>query len=426
MAHFLLLPVGSHGDVHPFIGLGVGLKRRGHRVTVVTAEPFRGVAERHGLEFEGTVSTEDYNRLTNHPDLWKPSKGLRVVLDNDLMRLHLPVAFAAIRERYVPGDTVAVGGSLAFVGRVAHEALGIPFATVHLQPMSCCSVADPPVAANGTDVTWLPRPLIRLAYRVAEWRITDPLIAPPVNEFRRTLGLPPVKRILTRTGPSPQRVLGFFPDWFGPIPDGGPNFRHSGFVFFDDANGRQTPEPLVRFLDAGPPPVVFSFGSAMRNGRPYFDAAAEACRRLHVRGVLLGKSGEQIPPTLPPGVMHADYAPFSEVFPRAACVVHHGGVGTSAQAMRAGVPQLVMPMAYDQADNAARLRRVGVSRTLFPKRFTGPRVGELLNELLKDERVKQAARQVGDRLRTADGVATACSLVEELVGSETRSGSIHA
>ncbi len=418
MAHFLLLPVGSHGDVHPFVGLGVGLKHRGHRVTVVTAEPFRGVAERHGLEFAGTVSADEYSTMTNHPDLWNPSKGLRVVLDNDMLRKYLPVTFAAIRERYVPGDTVAVGGSLAFVGRVAHESLGIPFATAHLQPMSCCSVTDPPVAADGTDATWLPRPLIRLAYRVAEWLKTDPLITPPVNEFRRTLGLPPVRRILTRSGPSPQRVLGFFPDWFGPIQDGGPTFRHAGFVLFDDASGRQTPEPLTRFFDAGPPPVLFSFGSAMRNGRPYFEAAAEACRRLNVRGVLLGKSGEQIPPTLPPDVVHADYAPFSEVFPRAACVVHHGGVGTSAQAMRAGVPQLVMPMAYDQADNAARMKRLGVSRTLFPKRFTGPRVAEVLKELLRDEGVKQTARQVCDRLRNDDGVATACTLVEELIGSD--------
>jgi rhamnosyltransferase subunit B len=420
MAHFLLLPVGSHGDVHPLIGVGVGLRDRGHRVTVVTAEPFRGVAERNGLEFVGTLSTDDFNRMTAHPDLWKPNKGLRVVLDNDVMRAHLPLVFEAIRQRYEPGTTVAVGGSLAFVGRIAHEALGIPFATAHLQPMACCSVADPPVAANGTDATWLPRPLIRLAYRAAEWLVTDPLVAPPVNDFRRTLGLPPVKRILTRGGPSPQRVLGLFPDWFGPIPDGGPTFRHAGFVPFDDANGRQTPEPLTRFLADGPPPVVFSFGSAMRNGRPYFDAAVEACDLLNVRGVLLGKSGEQIPPTLPPTVTHADYAPFSDVFPRAACVVHHGGIGTSAQGMRAGVPQLVMPLAFDQADNAARMKRLGVSRTLFPKRFTGPRVAEQLKGLLHDERVKQAARQIGDRLRGTDGTATACTLLEELIGTDRR------
>lgn len=417
MAHFLLLPVGSHGDVHPFVGLGAGLRQRGHEVTVITAEPFRGVAERSGLAFVGTVSTDDYSAMTNHPDLWKPSKGLRVVLNNDMMRKYLPRAFAAVRERYVPDTTVLVGGSLAYAGRIAHDAFGIPFATAHLQPMACCSETDPPVAANGMDGTWLPRPLIRLAYRTAEWLITDPLAAPPVNEFRHTLKLPPVKRIITKWSPSPQRVLGLFPDWFGPLQDGGPNFRHTGFILFDDANGRQTPPSLTEFLANGPPPVVFSFGSAMRNGRPYFDAAVEACRLLNIRGVLLGKSGEQIPPTLPPNVLHADYAPFSEVFPKAACVVHHGGIGTSAQAMRAGVPQLVMPLAFDQADNATRMKRLGVARLLFPKRFRGPAVAEQLKALTQNEKVKQ----IGERLRETDAVVTACKAVEELIGKDRTS-----
>jgi rhamnosyltransferase subunit B len=417
MPHVLLLPVGSHGDVHPFVGIGKALRDRGHRVTMITSEPFRGVAERSGLEFAGTLAADEYAALMNHPDLWHPRRGLRVILNGDLVRKYLPAVFDEIRWRYEPGNTVAVGGTLAFAGRIAHEALGLPFATAHLQPMSCCSVADPPVDSTGLDGTWLPKPLIRSAYWLAEKFITDPPAAPAINEFRRTLNLPPVKRILTRWGPSPQRVIGLFPDWFGPIPDGGPAFRHAGFVLFDDATGRHTPPELAAFLAAGPPPVVFSFGSAMRNGRPYFDAAVASCRALNIRGVLLGKSGEQIPPDLPPNVMHADYAPFSEVFPRAAVVVHHGGIGTSAQGMRAGVPQLVMPLAYDQADNAARMRRHGVADTLFPKRFTGPNLAKCLKRMLADDAMRQAAMQVSERFRGADPLNRVCGLIEELVPS---------
>lgn len=420
MPHFLLLPVGSHGDVHPFVGIGAGLAARGHRVTMITAEPFRAVAEQSGLEFVGTVSAADYQQVMDHPDLWHPRRGMRVLFDRERTARYYPLVGPLIRDRYEPGKTVALGGTLAFVARAAQERFGIPYATVHLQPMSCCSVADPPVDSTGLDGTWLPRPLIRAAYWCAEKWVTDPLMAPTLNDYRRTLGLPPVKRVLTKWSPSPQRVIGLFPDWFGPIPDGGPAFRHAGFALFDDAVGRRTPDDLAEFLAAGPPPVIFSFGSAMRHGRPYFEAAVEACRLLGIRGVLLGKSGEQIPPHLPPNVRHADYAPFSEVFPRAACVVHHGGIGTSAQAMRAGVPQLVMPLAYDQADNAARMRRLGVGATLFPKRFTGPAVAERLKSLMGDEGVKRAAEAAGERVRGDDGVATACRLVEELVGTDTR------
>lgn len=420
MPHFLLLPVGSHGDVHPFVAIGAELVARGHRVTLITAEPFRGVAQRNGLEFVGTLPSDDYQALMDHPDLWHPRKGLRVILDRELQRKWLPAVVGLIRERYQPGETVAVGGSLAFAGRIAHDLLGIPYATAHLQPMSCCSVDDPPVDSTGTDARWLPRPLIRLAYWCAEKWVTDPLAAPAINECRAALGLPPVKLVLTRWAPSPQRVIGLFPKWFGPIPDGGPAFRHAGFALFDDAAGRRTPEELTAFLDAGPPPVIFSFGSAMRHGRPYFEAAVEACRSLGVRGVLLGKGGEQIPPHLPPTVLHADYAPFSEVFPRAACVVHHGGIGTSAQAMRAGVPQLVMPLAYDQADNAARMRRWGVATTLFPKRFTASAVAKRLKFLMGDSGVAGSAMAVSEFMQEDDGIDTACRLVEELDGTDTR------
>jgi UDP:flavonoid glycosyltransferase YjiC (YdhE family) len=286
--------------------------------------------------------------------------------------------------------------------------------------MSCCSVADPPVSSTGANFTWMPKPVIRLAYWAAEKWITDPMMAPVINEYRATFKLPRARRILTQWMPSPQLEIGFFPEWFGPVPDAGPAFRHAGFVLFDDASGRRTPEKLTAFLNDGEPPVVFSFGSAMRHGRPYFEAAAEACRTLGVRGVLLAAGTEQIPPDLPPNVLHADYAPFSEVFPRAACVVHHGGVGTSAQAMRAGVPQLVMPLAYDQADNAVRMRRHGVARILYPKRFTGSAAARELKAILGDAGVKESAKKVAARFQDVDSVATACALVEGLVGKDAR------
>jgi UDP:flavonoid glycosyltransferase YjiC (YdhE family) len=402
------------------VGIGKALRERGHRVTMITSEPFRDVAVRNGLEFVSTLTIDEYNSMMHHPELWHPRKGLKVILNRELMRKYIPIIFDVIRQRYEPGNTVAVGGSLAFAARIANEALGIPYATAHLQPMGCCSASDPPVAANGTNLTWLPRPVIRLGYWLAEKWITDPLMAPAINEYRSTIRLPPAKRILTKWSPSPQRVLGLFPDWFGPIQDGGPAFRHAGFVLFDDATGRQTPEQLSSFVVEGPPPVIFSFGTAMRHGRPYFEAAVEACRILNIRGVLLGKGGEQIPDNLPSYVRHADYAPFSEVFPRAACVVHHGGLGTSAQAMRAGVPQLVMPIAYDQADNATRMRRHGAASLLYPKRFTGQAVANRLKMILDDDGMKQSARNVSERFQGVDGLSTACALVEELVGGDAK------
>ncbi len=418
MSHFLLLPAGSHGDVHPFVPIGLRLREQGHRVTMITSDAFRALAIVHGFEFVPTLGVDEYSALMDHPDLWHPRRGFAVILQKSQLEKVLPLAFDAIRARYQPGKTVVVGGTLAMSARLAHEVLGVPHVTLHLQPVTCVSVADPPVSAEGFDFRSLPPPLVRLAYRFFDQVVIDPLLAPTVNAYRSRLGLAPVQRVLSRWAPSPQRVLGLFPKWFGPVPDCGPEFRHTGFVLFDDARQRPTPEPLAAFLAAGPPPVVFSFGSAMKHGRRWFEAAVEACRIGGLRGVLLGRSGPQIPESLPPEVHHADYAPFSEVFPRAAAVVHHGGIGTTAQALRAGVPQLVMPLAYDQGDNAARAQRLGVAEILRPRRFTGPAVADRLRAMLANHAMLAAAREVSGRFRDDDALARTCALIGDAVGTD--------
>ena len=102
MPHFLLVPVGSHGDVHPFVGIGKSLRERGHRVTMITSEPFRDVAIRNGLDFAATLTTDEYDSMMGHPDLWHPKKGLKVILNRELMSKYLPIVFNAIRQRYEP------------------------------------------------------------------------------------------------------------------------------------------------------------------------------------------------------------------------------------------------------------------------------------------------------------------------------------
>jgi UDP:flavonoid glycosyltransferase YjiC (YdhE family) len=418
MARIVLLPIGSHGDVHPFAAIGREMKRRGHRVTMIAAEPFCGIAAALGFDYVPTLTDGEYQSLMNHPDLWDAAKGLRVVFDEAILRKYIPIQYDLLKRAIEPGGTVVVAGTMGYSARILQETHGVPLVTVHLQPMSLCSVADPPVHPAGHDMTWLPKPLIRLAYWAAEKFQTDPMLRPAINDFRRTLHLPPVSRVLTRWASSPELVLGTFPKWFGPVPDAGPAFRHVGFVPYDDANARPTPPTLSAFLADGPPPVVFSFGSAMRTGRPYFEAAVEACTRANVRGVLLAKGGDQIPPALPANVVQFDYAPFSEVFPQAAAVVHHGGIGTTAQALWAGVPQLIMPMAFDQADNATRLRRLGLARIRFPKKFTGANVAGDLKSILADEAMKRTARDWAPKID--DGCAVACDEIERLVRQAPR------
>jgi UDP:flavonoid glycosyltransferase YjiC (YdhE family) len=240
----------------------------------------------------------------------------------------------------------------------------------------------------------------------------DPLIAPALNQWRRTLGLPPVRRVFKEWINSPRLVVGLFPDWFGPRqPDWPTRFHHASFPLWDDA--RTPPDlELTTFLDAGTAPVVVSPGSANRHATSFFAAAAAALRRLGRRGLFLTGFAEQLPPDLPNTILHRAYAPFSAVLPRAAALVHHGGIGTMAQGFAAGVPQLVMAMAFDQPDNAVRASQLGVARWLAPARFTADRVTAALEDLLGNPVVARAAAELRDRLREQNGIALACDLLE--------------
>ena len=263
--------------------------------------------------------------------------------------------------------------------RVAQDALGIPGVSVHLSPAILRSVLKPartpplPVSAR------LPRSWNRLVYSIVDALLIDRALAGPLNDFRRSLGLPPVKRIFNSWIHSPDRVIGLFPDWFAPQPPDWPRQTVlTGFPLYDESDVTAVDPAVERFLIDGPAPIAFTPGSAMRHAQRFFAEAVRTCRILGCRGVLLSRHAENMPANLPPDVRHVDYVPFSRLLPHCAALVHHGGIGTAAQALAAGIPQLVVPMAHDQPDNAARLNRLGVAEVLPARRFRAPRASAAL------------------------------------------------
>ena len=193
----------------------------------------------------------------------------------------------------------------------------------------------------------------------------------------------------------------------------------TGFPLYDERGATEVPAAVSRFLDAGDPPVVFVAGSGNRQAGRFFRAAAEACGRLDRRGLLLTRYRDQLPVVMPHGVRHFDYVPFTEVLPRAAALVHHGGIGSAAQALAAGVPHLLRSMTFDQPDNADRLRRLGVARVLPAGRFRGPAVAREIELLLGSSDIAGRCRALADRLRGVDGLAAACEVIEA-AGSSRR------
>jgi len=411
----ILFPtIGSAGDVHPVVGIGAGLKRRGHRVTIVTSPVFEPLVSREGLELIPLGTREDYETNVNDPDLWHPRKGFEVVARMGIL--------PALREIYEivrghdPANTIVATSALCMGARLAQEKLGYRVATVHLQPALLRSLYRTPVYPGMRLPDGMPRFLKRWAYVFVDRVALDRVIGSEINAFRVELGLPPVQRFFDGWMHSPARIIGLYPDWFArPQPDWPPGVVLTGFPGYDAGQGeRRLPDDLVEFLDAGDPPLAFTPGTAMAHGERFFEAAVGACLKLGRRGLLLTRHRAQLPRELPPGVMHVDYAPFRALLPRVAALAYHGGIGTMAQALAAGIPQLIMPMAHDQPDNASRVERLGVGTTLSPRRFRAAAAASRLDGLLGSDEVLRRCRELASKVDFEAAIERACDAIESL------------
>jgi rhamnosyltransferase subunit B len=410
--HVILTPVGSAGDVNPFVVIGRELRRRGHRVTLIASDVFADVVSNAGLSFVSSASRDEYERATSNPDLWSPRRGLSVVLD--LLMAQMRRGYELIESVYEPNETILVGHPLSFFTRVFEETHRAAAATVHLAPSIFRSDFQQPVLPTGTDLSWWPRWAKRLLWWGVDRLAVDPMILPQLNAWRAELGLAPVSRVFNSWVHSPQRVVGLFPDWFGePQPDWPSQLRLAGFVLSDEGCAPLPEDTRVeQFVAGDDPPIVFTPGSANRHAEAFFRTAIDATARLRRRALLVTGYREHLPSVLPDHVEHASYAPFSTLFARAAAVVHHGGIGTCAQGLAAGVPQLVMPMGFDQPDNGARLVRLGVGTMIPRSQFSPPRVADALNGLLSSKTVLSKCQHWRERIAATNAVEQAAQLIE--------------
>jgi UDP:flavonoid glycosyltransferase YjiC (YdhE family) len=411
----ILVAMGSHGDVHPFVGIALRLRQRGHRVQVIANGHFASLVEQLGLKFTAVGTAEEYRALATSPELWKRLEGTRTVLRS--IGQTFRSLYEAVAKNQIAGETVVVASSLGFGARVAQDHLHIPTITVHLQPSTFFGLVNPPKLPGLFMPRWMPMWLRRAQLALVD-RVADQILASALNALRRELGLPPVRRVLSTYMNSPQCVVGLFPEWFGPRrPDWPPQTQLTGFPLYDERGTSHLSDDLKRFLDAGDAPIAFTPGSAMWTAHRFFEQSARACQILGRRGLLLSRHRDHLPQSLPALVRHVDYAPFSELLPRCAALVHHGGIGTSAQALAAGCRQLVMPHAHDQPDNADRLVALGVARQINPRRYRAPRVARELGLLLESAAITKRTGEIAQRFVGIDAISQTCDVIESMAPS---------
>lgn len=407
--NFILVSLGSPQDVQPFLGIGGALKARGHQVTAMSYDRYEAAARAHGLDFVSAGPWAEVERLLGSTDFSHPSA--MDLVQKTLMVPPMRRVYQLISERAVPGQTALVASAPTIAARLAQEKLAIPLATLHLAPGALRSTSLPPRFARADLPGWLAGLLARPTYALSDWQL-DRLVRAEVNAFRAELGLRPQESI-ARWMATPKRAIGLFPEWFAPPQLDWP--RHctlTHFPLFDSPSGPQLAPEVEAFLSAGEPPVVFTMGAQAKGFSWFHHASVEACQRLALRAVLVSDAPQDIPRPLPASVLHVDDVSYAALLPKAKAIVHHGGMGVIAQALRAAVPQLVVPWGFNQFDNATRIKRLGVAEELDSTGYSGHWVSDALETLLADAVLTQRCREVAAQFEGVDPVGVTCDALE--------------
>ena len=414
----LIVCWGSYGDVYPYVGLALALKSLGYRPVLATAEFYRPLIESLGFELRPFGPQIDPNDRDIIARVLDPVRGADALI-KELLMPSLRADYAAIDAAAHDAELI-VTHPITFAAVVVAQARRLPWVSTVLAPTSFFSATDVPVLA--------PAPFLMHLGRLGAWyghliariaRTSTRAWMEPVFALRRDVGLPPGEHPLFEGQFSPTLTLALFSRVIGtPQPDWPPNVVVTGFVFYNGPE--ELPAELVEFLDAGPPPAVFTLGSsAVAVAGRFYEESIRAVERLGIRGVLLtGGLQQQLPRgRMPSGILLVDRAPHQLLFPRASVVVHQGGAGTLAQALRAGKPMLVVPHAHDQPDNAWRVTRLGVARTVRPRAYQGRQVAREIERLLRDSTVATRASELSAVVRSEGGAAFAAETIRAACGT---------
>jgi rhamnosyltransferase subunit B len=410
----VIATIGSLGDLHPCLALALELMRRGHRVTIATTPFYRSKVEGLGIEFHSM--RPDWN--PTDPELIRKCEDLKrgpEVLYREMVLPELPGTYEDLLAVAINADLM-IAGELVYAAPMVAEKLGLRWVSAILSPFSFFSAFDPSVMPHAPRLIHL-RNAGPWAYRAALnlGRLATRHWSNPVRDLRRREGLRPECDPVFRDKFSPYLVLALFSHWLArPQRDWPSQTVQPGFVYFENRSVDEDVSSRVSsFLDAGDAPIVFTQGStAVHNPGDFYSASAAAARRLGRRAVLLG--AKIAPEGDSPDVLVLPYAPYSQIFPHAAVIVHQGGSGTTGEALRSGRPMLIVPYGWDQPDNAARVERLGTGLHVARGNYSVESATAALKLLLEDSRFSARAAEVGAQMVGEDGLGSACDAVESV------------
>lgn len=376
--------IGSGGDLNPMLAVGMELRRRGHAVKVLAGAWQEESVRACGLDFQEVLSREDFARFDT---------GTWVAFFRELVMPAMSSVYTCLDGQVVPGETVLIGSSHTVGLRLLEEKHGVPLVTVRLQPKPAAPQDASPEALAGFHA----------------------LFAPQLNRFRRRIGLPAIHERFDQWLVALERAVAFFPPWFPqPHVDAPEQGRMVDFIL-SDPGGEPAPDPkLDAFLAGQELPILFTYGTGNESVGRFFAVAEQACARLGRPAVFLTRYRDKLPANLPRHVLHVSYMPFERLLSGVELIVYHGGIGTCAQALRAGIPQMVMPIGFDQHQNAARVEALGVGLRFEDEDPSPERLAGGLDAVLQSRTIRARCREVCRHFLKDDAVERCCDEIESL------------
>src|SRR5579875_452462 len=371
----IIFAAGSDGEIHPHLGIGRAWMRRGHDVLFITTSNYAMMARECGfqvLSFLDEGEKEQFLKQTSGINYYAKVRSYGGFLAKKVKEV------CALAAHHLDNQSILVAPPFFYaMARLLHERYGTPYLSTVLVPAHLYSLKQPPLFQSTQWFSAMPFPLRKVVFRCAESLVLDPVCQRLLGQTCKDMKLEKPSRVLSNWWYSPQKIVALFYGWFSPACEDWPrNVVCTGFPMYDANKNQGLSDGLLRFLETGDPPVVFNPGTETQDPRAFFASALEICQALKMRAVFLTRFVEQLPP-LPETVWPEAYTSLPLLLPRAKAVVHHGGIGTIALALQAGIPQLVLPTWTDQLDNGKRMERLGCGLVHRGARNTGKLIEEM-------------------------------------------------
>ncbi len=422
---FVLASVGSAGDVHPYLAIGHALRARGHEVAFFCNTEHQGAIEAAGLEFLPAGNGVRYSEAISNPDLWHPVKGMGVLWRN-LLAPSMEPLYKVLASLHGAKSTLRVLAGPQMLGaRLAQLQLGLHLTSLYTSPAALRSAQAPISIAHTHWPAGTPKWLLRCVWRLVDRYKLEPMARPGLQRLCARLGIAEPTREQSLFGQwmhSPERAITLYPEWFAPRkPDLPKQLIYGSFAQYNLDYQTDLPADMQDFLNArstgstgsmgnvGNAPVAIMFGTAMAHAGKQFSIWQEALAQLGMRGIFLSQHTAQLPAQRAAHILYARYAPFSALLPRCAALVHHGGIGSCAQALAAGIPQIIQPCAHDQFENARCVQALGAGQRLKRDASIANAKAALM-QVLQPVNV-QAAKQLAQRF-DANSLTQLCTELE--------------